>query len=233
MIDFDYIVPNKKPLPKSLEGNPLGTPSINLIVGSTGSGKSVTLLNILMALEKLHDFDSGLFVTGNNKDPLLEAITMDITTSPEALEEYITKLKQAKEGTKHILVLDDIQGSPDFKIMSNRSTFLHFLLSHRHYGEDPDRPNQHGVWILATAQTLKNSFSPQIRDQVKNWFIYYPRNPSHVKLYEDLANDPKAMERALKYVKSQGPHSFLFLNKWNPEQDRYYLGFNQELKDLA
>lgn len=232
-IDHKIVVPRQKPIPKHLQDNPLGTPSLTMIVGQTGSGKSIVVANLLMALQKLHKFESGLFVTGNNKDPILESIELPIANTPTQLSDYITELKQSKEGTNHILVLDDIQGSPDFNIFSNRSEFTKFMLSHRHYGEDKKKAGRNGVWVIATAQTLKNSFSTSIRDQVKNWILYYPnRHPTMIKNYEDIAQDPVAMQRAMSIVKSKGAHSFLFLNKHNPEEDQYFLNFDEPLKDL-
>lgn len=231
-INHDYIVPKKKQLPKKITDDPLGTPSLSMIVGGTGSGKSTTMLNMMMALQERHEFDSGLFVTSNNRDPLLQAVEMPITSSPAELENYITEIKQAKEGTNHMLVLDDIQGSKDFNVMTGRSNFMNMILSHRHYGEDPKRPDKNGTWVIATAQTMKNSFSPVFRDQVKNWVLYYPRKPEHVKLYKDIAQDPTAMERAMALVRNKGKHAFLYLNKHDPAQDRYFLGFKEQMKDL-
>ena len=233
MINHELVIPKSKPLPKKVKDSPLGTPSLSLIVGQTGSGKSVVTANLLMALQKEHDFDSALFVTGNNRDPILDSIEMPITTSPAELSDYITTLKQSKEGTNHLLVLDDIQGSPDFNVFSNRSEFVKFMLSHRHYGEDKKKAGLNGTWVIATAQTLKNSFSTAIRNQVKNFFLFYPnRNPSLLKHYEEIAQDPTAMKRAMAIVKGDGDHSFLFLNKHDPGQDRYFLGFDKELIDL-
>jgi hypothetical protein len=83
-----------------------------------------------------------------------------------------------------------------------------------------------------TAQTLKNSYSPQIRDQVKNFFFYYPRNPTHLRHYAEIAQDPVAMMRAMALLRAKGNHAFLYLNKHNPENDRYFLGFGEELVDL-
>lgn len=234
MIDHQYVVPNKPKVPEKISKDPLGSPRTIMIVGQTGSGKSTTMANLLMALQKRHKFDSALFVTSNNRDPILDAIEMPITSSPSELSNYITTLKQAKEKTNHLLVLDDIQGSPDFNIFSNRSEFVNFMLSHRHYGEDKKKPDQNGTWVIATAQTLKNSFSTAIRNNISLWFLYYPnRAPAQVKAYEELAQDPVAMKRAMSIIKSDGKHSFLFLNKINPEEDRYFKGFDEELVDLS
>lgn len=232
MIDHELIVPNKRQVPPKLKNDPLGTPSLSMIIGSTGSGKSVVLANVLLALQKRHDFDDGLFVTSNNRDPILETIEMPITTSPEEMDNYLNIVRQAKEGTNHIMVMDDCQAAPDFKIMTNRSSFMSFMLSHRHFGEDKSRPDQNGTWVVVTAQTLKNSFSTQFRNQVKNYFIFYPRSPNELKNYEEIAHDPTQMRKALGILKTKGKHAFLYINKHDPEHDRYFLGFNDELKDL-
>lgn len=231
-IDHQLVVPKSRPVPKKLKDDPLGTPSMSMIIGSTGSGKSVVMANLLMALQKRHDFDSGLFVTSNNRDPILESVELPITSNPTDLDDFFTRTRQAKEGTNHVLVMDDIQGSPDFKIMTNRSRFIEFMLSHRHFGEDPKRPGVNGTWTIFTGQTLKNSYSPQIRDQVKNYFLFYPRNPAQLKHYEEIAQDPAQMKRAMAIVKAEGKHSFLYLNRHDPERDRYFLGFDKEIEDL-
>ena len=231
-IDWNFVVPKSKPLPKAKQDNPLATPSITMIIGGTGSGKSVCMSNILMALQDIHEFDSGLFVTSNGRDPILDTIEMPITQKPSDLEDYISKVRNSKEGTNHILVLDDCQGSKDFNIMTNRSTFVSFVLSHRHFGENKKKAGLNGTWLIITAQTLKNSFSTQVRNQVKNWILYYPRTPTELRNYDELAQDPAMMRRAMAIVKSEGRHAFLFLNKHDPERDRYYLGFNDEMRDL-
>lgn len=232
MIDDEYIIPKQKPIPNKLKGDPLGTPSISFIVGPTGVGKSVTVANILLSLQRRHEFDTGLFVSSNKRDPILDAVELPITSSPKELEDYIIEVKQAAEGTKHILVLDDIQGSKDFNMMLGRSLFTNFVLSHRHFGEEKKTPGKDGVWVVMTAQTLKSSFTPAIRDMVKNWFIYPPRRPSELKNYEDIAQDPTAMQRAMQLVRNSPNHRFMFLNKWDPGDDKYFLGFNEEMKDL-
>lgn len=231
MIDHEFVVPKRKTLPKNLIDNPLASPSLSMIIGGTGSGKSTCTANLLMALQKLYDFDSALFVTGNSKDPLLDSLEMPITTSPVVLSEWLTRTKNAPDETRHLLVLDDIQGNPDFNVFMGRSEFTQFILSHRHFGESKEKDG-YGTWVIVTAQTLANSFSTSYRAQVKNYFIYYPRVTTNMKLYEGLAKDPKEFRHAMEMVKTEGKFAFMFLNKHEVEKDRYFLGFNRELKHL-
>lgn len=229
-INHDFVVPKNV---SNVEHGPLDRPSISMIVGAPGSGKTTVLANLLDALQKKHEFDSGLYVTGNNRDPIIKSIQMPIATTPSQLQDYITGLKQAKEGTNHVIVLDDIQGSPDFNVMTAKSDFNQTVLSHRHYGEDPKKPDKFGTHVIMTAQRYKNSFAPTIKSAIKNMFLFYPnRYPRDVKDYEEFASDPVAMKRAMSLLKTKDRHSFIYLNRHDPKQDRYFLGFNDELKDL-
>jgi hypothetical protein len=79
---------------------------------------------------------------------------------------------------------------------------------------------------------MKNSYTPVIRDQVKQWFLFYPRKPTDIKNYEELAQDPVSMKRAMTLVKNEGKYNFLFLNKHDIENDRYFLNFDKEMVDL-
>ena len=222
MINHQFVVP-KQPKGKQSDGDPLAKPLIYFIVGGTGSGKSTLLANLLMALEDRHSFTNALFVTSNNRDKLLEAVEMEVTSSPQVLSEFMLKVRQAKGDEKSILVLDDIQGSPKFNIMLGRSEFIEFVLSHRHFGG--------GCWILATAQTLRNSYTPVFRNNVTMWFLYYPRSESEKKAFLEIA-DPDKLKKALGLLRLEGKHQFLYINKVDPDDIKYYIGFQRELIDL-
>lgn len=224
MINFDFKVPksNSKPNP-----NPLAKPQLYFIVGGTGAGKSTLIGNLLMALSETHDWDNTLYVTGNNRDELLEAIEMPVTTSPKDLEDFITKVKQpVEQPTYNLLIMDDIQGSPDFNIMTGRSLFAKFMLSHRHFGKVD---GEGGTWIIVTAQTLRNSYTPAFRKNVNLYFTFYPRDNDEIKAIEEVSGDREKMRKAMALQKLEGKHSFLFINKIDPTDVKYFLGFKQEL----
>ena len=222
MIDHNFIIPKENKKKKDVT-DPLEKPLLYFIVGGTGSGKSTLLANLLMTLEEKHDFTNALFVTSNNRDKLLEAVEMDITSSPSDLSEFMLKVRQAKGDEKSILVLDDIQGSSKFNIMLGRSEFIEFVLSHRHFGS--------GCWILATAQTLRNSYTPVFRNNVSLWFVYSPRSEPEKKAFLEIS-DPDKMKKAMGLLRIEGRHQFLYINKQNPDDIKYFLGFQRQLIDL-
>lgn len=124
-------------------------------------------------------------------------------------------------------------GSKDFNLMAGRSLFTNFLLSHRHWGEDSNKPGQNGTWVILTAQAIRNSYSPTIRDQCKLWFLYPPRRPTEMKALEEMAQDPTQMQRAMQRVRNSKEHRFMFLNKSDPEKDQYFLGFKEPMNELS
>ncbi len=224
MINHNFVVPKKR---SALSEDPLDKPRLMMIVGGTGAGKSTLVGNLLMALDAKFEWDEALFVTGNNRDDFLQTLEMPITTSPKDLEDFITKVKQpSKEPKFNLLVLDDIQGSPDFNVMTGRSTFAKFILSHRHFGKVN---GDGGTWVVATAQTLKGSFTPTFRKNVTNWFSFYPREVDEMKSIEQISGDPMKMKKAMALQKLEGKHAFLFINKSDPTDVKYFLGFKDEL----
>ncbi len=224
MINHNFVIP--KSTGKSTD-NPLENSQLYFICGGTGSGKSTLIGNLLMALDAEHDWDNTLYVTGNNRDELLESIEMPVTTSPKDLEDFITKVKQpTEEPTYNLLIMDDIQGSPDFNIMTGRSVFSKFMLSHRHFGKVDGKG---GTWIIVTAQTLKNSYSTTFRKNVNLWFTFYPRDEDEIKSIELVSGDREKMRKAMALQKMSGKHSFLFINKIDPTDIKYFLGFKKEI----
>ena len=227
MINHEYIVPKSKSKKCKGDEDPLEKPSIMMVVGGTGAGKSTLVLNLLMALDKKFEWDNALYLTGNNRDDLLEDIDMPVGSSTGDLEDFITKVKQPSETPQfNLLVLDDLQASPDFKLMLGNSMFSQFILSHRHFGKVN---GDGGTWVLSTAQTLKNSFSTTFRKNVSLWFVFNPRDLDEKKNMEQIGDDPARMKRAMALNKLEGKHSFLMINKKDVACVRYFLGFKKEL----
>ena len=227
MINKTFLVPKSK---HQNSGDPYDTPKLSLIYGPTGSGKSVLLLNILDHLEKLHDFDEALFVTGNGRDTLLDSIEMPKTTNPSDLSTWITKVSQHSDEPKYnLLVLDDIVGSPDFNVFTNRSEFVKFIVSHRHLGKvTKNGVERGGTWVIFTAQRFAGSFSPTIKDQINFWFLFYPRTQSELKSIMPIGDDPMRMKKAMALLKMEGKYKFLYINKdFTPF--RYSIGFKDEI----
>ena len=225
MIDHTYVIPKKST--KKQSDDPLARPSIIFIVGGTGAGKSTLIANLLMALEKKHQWDNALFVSGNNRDDLLKSLEMDVTSSPVDLSDYMTKLKQpVTKPTYNVLVMDDCQSDPSFNIMTGRSQFAQFILSHRHYGK---HNGEGGTWIILTAQTLKGSYTPVIRKNTSLWFTFIPRAIDEEKAIQDVSGDPDKMKKAMRLQRLEDKHTFLYVNKQDPTNIRYFMNLDREL----
>ena len=225
MINHNFVVPKSKS--KIKDPDPLDKPSIMMVVGGTGSGKSTLVANLLMALDKKYEWDHALYLTGNNRDDLLENLDMPVGTSAGDLEDFITMVKQPSEEPQYnLLVMDDLQASPDFRLMLGNSLFSQFVLSHRHFGKVN---GDGGTWIIATAQTLKNSYSTTFRKNVSLWFLFQARDLDEKKVIEQVGDDPNRMKRAMALNKIEGKHSFIMVNKQDISNVRYFLGFQKEL----
>ena len=229
MINKDFLVPKAR---RSGDDEPYSNPKLSLIYGPTGSGKSVLLLNLLDHLQKLHDFDEALFVTGNGRDTLLDSIEMPITTNPSDLSTWITKVSQESKDNKpkyNLLVLDDIVGNPDFNVFTNRSDFVKFIVSHRHLGKVvKNGVERGGTWVIFTAQRFAGSFSPTIKDQINMWFLFSPRTQAELKAIMTIGDETLRMKKSMALLKSEGKYQFLYINKdFTPF--RYSLGFKDEI----
>jgi hypothetical protein len=228
MINKTFLVPKSRRAP---DVDPYQNPKLSFIYGPCGSGKSVLLLNLLDHLEKLHDFDEALFVTGNGRDNLLDSIEMPKTTNPSDLSTWITKVSQPSDEPRYnLLILDDCIGNPDFNIFTNRSEFVKFILSHRHLGKVvKNGVERGGTWIIMTSQRYASSFSPAVKDQINIFFVFQPRTQPELKAVMAIGDDPTRMKKAMALLKMEGKYNFLYINKdFTPY--RYSIGFKDEIK---
>ncbi len=230
-INHDMIFPKAM---KKHNDNPFAKPQTIFVYGSKGSGKTTLVANILMLIEKAIDIeeDDAIFVTGNSRDPLLKALNFPITDSPTDLDEFMLKVKNNKDTKKNFLiVLDDLQSHPSFKLMSSRSSvFTSFVLSSRHYN----------CYIIITAQSFNNSISNVLKGNINMFFLYNPKTKKEADAIKELFDDGEKIDKALTLLKiknsedekkKDGKRSFLYINT-NSTPFKYFLNFHDELTDI-
>jgi len=226
MIDHNFVVPKPKKGGPT-DDDPLEKPRLMMVVGGTGSGKTTCVANLLMALDKKFDWDTSLYISGNGQDEFLKTLEMDVSTSPNDLDDFITKVMQPSDEPKYnLIVLDDLQGNVDFNIFLGRSNFAKFVTSHRHLGKVQ---GEGGTWIVATAQTLKSSFTTTFRKNVNLYFVFPPRDEDETRIVEGVSGDRSKMKKALAMARLKSKHEFVFVNKVDVTDVKYFLGFKEEL----
>ncbi len=188
-LNHEMIFPKSR---KTNDKDPFAKPRLVCVYGAKGSGKTTLIVpNLLMLLEKSVDIDpeDSLMVTGNGRDPLLKALSFPITESQEELNNFMLKVKNNNDpDKKFLLILDDLQSNPDFKIMAGRSDFLNFVLSSRHYN----------CYIFVTAQAWANSFSPILKGNTDMFFLYQPKSGKEQKAIEGFFDDSDRIKKAMK-----------------------------------
>lgn len=229
-IKHEMLIPKNK----TKNENQFKKPLLIYVYGGRGSGKSTLVMNLIYLFNQENDYDEddALFISANNKDPLLENLNFPVSDKPEMLDNFILKVKNSKDKSKkYLLILDDLMSSPDYNIMGTKSSFLNFVLNARHYGG--------GCSIIVTAQAFNNSFAPVLKSNVNMWFLYSPKNKKETLAITNFFDDSTDVKKALdllkitneKNEKEDKPRTFLYINNIQPKT-RFFLGFKDELKDL-
>jgi hypothetical protein len=209
---------------KKISPNPLRHPSLSLFIGPTRSGKTTAMLQYLSALADEVDFDQVLFVSANKKDALLDLLDEDIevTSDPVRLEEWILSVMKQMNPKKYnkLLILDDLMGSKMFaSLMTNKSEISELVINHRHLN----------CWIVATCQTFKGCYVPNIRKQASMLFLFPPRGKTEIDAIEKEVDAPvEKIRTAFKVVKAQSGKNFLYINL-SESHPRFYINFREPI----
>jgi len=217
MIDATFAPLSKNKLPQ----NPLKHPSLSLFIGPTRSGKTTAMLNFLGALAEEVNFDRILFVSANKKDDLLDLLDDDVevTSNPLRMEEWMLNvMKDTNPKLQNkLLILDDLQGSKKFDLMSPRSEFSELVINHRHFN----------TWIVGACQTFRKCFGPDVRKQASMYFLFPPRGATEMEAIEKEIDAPlQQIRTAMKVVKGREGKNFLYVNMFD-RHPKFYVNFDE------
>jgi hypothetical protein len=205
-----------------------------LLVGRSGSGKSMNLINLLTRSHfygktNAKDPKSGYFdliflfsPTAEGGDDLTDHLDLDqnriITDEDVFLPqlEHILKVQKGlieKNGLlkspKILLIFDDCQSAQKF---INSPNFLKIFIAGRHYN----------ISTIACGQSW-TKFSRAVRLQASN-IMLYPSSGSEVELLVDEYTPPNKSKSQMRQLVSHAtsqPFNFLHINNQVPIKDRY------------
>jgi|GEM_PF-6382794 hypothetical protein len=197
-------------------------------IGSTASGKTTCMLNLLLKKQYLKDYYHIFIFSKNYKR---DSIWKNVDLEPKyiSLEYNEVKIqsildtqmrKKEKHKEKHgsldtfkcaLIIFDDM-------ISNLRSKYLGLLTTmNRHYRTH--------IWILS--QQFK-SISPIIRNQIINWIIFPSNNEGESKrMSEELGS--KKFIKFLEHVNKED-YGFLHIDKKSKLKFRYRKGFDTYLE---
>lgn len=227
--DFKIYGP-KQVVEKGKARHPLERDQLMIVIGSTGSGKSQLILNLMeewsMHAHSKKDFDKIFFYTGSPGDKSLKDLNPKIVQiyGPQTQQSFIDDLvafesdkrsaeKDGKEVGHSLLILDD--ASSDKELLSPNlkgSVIGNLIISHRHLG----------LSVMITSQ--KFSYVPTLARSNASLFFIYPTksNPEMKQMCRDLPFSEEVLTNAIRTASSIA-HQFVYLNCI---ERKVFIGFN-------
>lgn len=205
---------------------PLGS-RILFFIGSKGSSKTTTVLNLLSLKESPYrKYFKNIFLISPSASAdkklsgLVEELSRDDkvydTLNDEVVDEIIERLKEIKEEqpkSQNLIIIDDC--SHLLPTGRKPSKISGLFVNSRHISAS--------VWLIAHKFT---TIPPMIRNQVDGLFIFKTNSKSELKSFQTNLNvDEDVFARNLKMATSK-PYGFMFLNLTGPKP-RYYDKFDE------
>lgn len=203
---------------KELDEHPLLKPQLSIIVGPTGSGKTMLALNLLDEIVACADakrLGKVFFYTGSPSDKALKSLDEDIITiygseteqslldDLQSLQMDMRNIKDESDRPLNVLVLDDTGGS---KLLAptqvKGSEIGKLFVSHRHVG----------LHIIVLAQRVKGMLSPFLLANMSKCFLFAGKNKSDSdELFKNLPLAKEQLEKTMSMIATK-PHSFLMVD---------------------
>jgi hypothetical protein len=197
-------------------------------IGSTASGKTTNLLNLLTKRKLLLNYFK-VFIFSRNfyQDSIWENICIEekyicLTYSESRIQRILDRQNELKEEQLEkygnldkfkpvLIIFDDMIGEL-------RNKFLSILTSmNRHYN----------IHIFILSQSYK-MISPIIRNQCTNWIIYPSSNEGETKKMSDELGGKKFL-KFMEFI-AQKDYQFLHIAKKSPVKIRYRKGYDKYLE---
>lgn len=202
---------------KAYDDHPFIYPSINLIIGKIGSGKSMCMLNILDEITNSVDskkFNKIIYYSGSPGDKSLENLDEDIVTiyNPETTQSLLDELRTLKmdsmsqtdeEKKITVLVLDDVSANASLCPTSIKNSEIgDYFVGARHMK----------LIIYLLVQRVKGVVSPWLLSNLSHMFIFPGCNKKdEEELVKNTGLPTKQLTDLLSSISSK-PYNFLHID---------------------
>lgn len=197
-------------------------PSSVIFNGSSNSGKTTLLLNLLTRKEFLKDYfdEIHLFAPTGGSDDLFDMLKLDedhVHTDMKAddLEDImdeqneIVKEKGIEKAPKLLIIFEDVQGDAAFM---RSKPFKRAFLANRHFGMS--------TWLCGQSFKL----TPRNARLQANNIFYFKGSGSELECFAEEYTPPGMKARDFEALLQQGTaaaHSFIHINQRVPHAERY------------